>query len=126
MPGLRAALFGTEPQVFAHVAEQDGAVVGCAVWFVTFSTWTGRHGIWLEDIFVTPTARRLGLGRALMAELASVATERGYRRLDWSVLNWNSPAQDFYRRLGGGPMQAWTQWRLDGEALDRLAAEVRR
>lgn len=120
--GLRRALFGPDPKVFAHVAEHRGRVEGCAVWFVTFSTWTGVHGVWLEDLFVRPDCRGLGLGRALMAAVATVAVRAGYRRLDWSVLNWNAPAQGFYRQLGAAPMDTWTQWRVEGAALRRLAA----
>ena len=123
------ALFGPDPRLHALVAEVTGpdgvaAVVGMAVWFVTFSTWTGRHGIWLEDLFVQPVHRRLGLGRALLATLAATGRDRGWTRLDWSVLDWNEPAQGFYRAIGAGPMEEWTTWRLTGEDLHRLAAEA--
>ena len=83
---LREALFGPSPAVFAHVAEDDGVVVGMAIWFLTFSTWTGTHGIYLEDLYVQPEARQSGVGRQLVAALASVAEGAGYRRIDWSVL----------------------------------------
>ena len=117
---LRRALFGADPEVFAHVAEQDGAVVGVAVWFVNFSTWTGQHGIFLEDLIIRQSARGGGHGRALVAELARICAERGYRRLDWSVLDWNTDAQRFYRSLGAAPMTEWTGWRLTGGALAEL------
>lgn len=114
---LHRALFGPAPQVFAHVAEDAGGVVGAAVWFVTFSTWTGVHGIWLEDLAVAERARGAGHGRALLRELARLCVERGYRRLDWSVLDWNVDAQGFYRSLGAAPLDEWTGWRLTGAAL---------
>ncbi|MBE7188436.1 GNAT family N-acetyltransferase [Jatrophihabitans endophyticus] len=123
---LRAAFFGKDPQAFAHVAEQDERVVGVAVWYVTFSTWTGRHGIHLVDLVVTADARRDGHGRALFAELARLCVERGYRRLDWETANvlldgGGGPDRPgphgFYRRQGGRPRPDWTSWRLEGEAL---------
>lgn len=117
---LREALFGAHPQVFAHVAEQDGAVVGAAIWFVNFSTWTGRHGIYLEDLIVSEKVRGGGHGRALIRELARICLERGYRRLDWSVLDWNVEGQRFYRSMDAVPMDEWTGWRLSGSALESL------
>lgn len=118
---LRQALFGPAPQVFAHVAEDATGVVAVAIWFVNYSTWTGAHGIHLEDLVVTERARSAGLGRALLQELARVCVERGYRRLDWAVLDWNVEAQGFYRSLGAAPMPEWTGWRLTGDALAGLA-----
>ena len=118
--GLHAVLFGDNPQVFAHVAEDEGRVIGMAIWFVTFSTWTGVHGIWLEDLFVEPEARGGGHGKALLAKLAQVCVERDYRRLEWTVLDWNEPSINFYRSLGAGPLDEWTTYRLTGEALSRL------
>jgi GNAT superfamily N-acetyltransferase len=120
---LSLALFGPDPAVFAHVAEVEGEVVGFALWYVTYSTWTGRHGMWVEDLFVLPSARRQGAGRALFAALAQECVRRGYRRLEWWVLDWNTPALDFYRALGASAMDEWTVDRLDGDALSRLAAE---
>jgi GNAT superfamily N-acetyltransferase len=121
---FRAALFGPNPRVHCHVAEVSGpdgpVIAGMALWFVSFSTWRGRHGIWLEDLFVQPEHRRLGLGRALLEALAQVCVERGYRRLEWWVLNWNTPAHDFYRSLGAEPQHDWTTWRVDADALTRL------
>ncbi|TNY38473.1 GNAT family N-acetyltransferase [Thermomonospora catenispora] len=117
---LRRALFGPEPKVFAHVAEHDEEVVGFALWFVTFSTWTGRHGIYLEDLYVRPHARGRGHGKALLTELARIAVERGYTRVEWSVLDWNEPAIGFYKALGAVPQDEWTVYRLTGEALAEL------
>ncbi len=118
---LSETLFGDAPQVFAHVAEYGGAVVGMAVWFVNFSTWTGRHGIYLEDLFVHPSARGVGAGRALLAEMARLAVARGYTRVEWAVLDWNEPAIGFYRHAGARPQDQWTVFRLSGPSLSRLA-----
>ncbi|MCX6470689.1 MAG: GNAT family N-acetyltransferase [Corynebacteriales bacterium] len=118
---LTAALFGDDPAVFAHVAERDGAVVGIAIWFVTYSTWTGRHGIWLEDLFVYESERGRGYGVALLASLAAVCVNRGYARLEWTVLDWNAPSIAFYRSLGARPMDEWTTQRLVGDDLAALA-----
>jgi GNAT superfamily N-acetyltransferase len=120
---LVAALFppSATPTAQAHVAEVDGEVVGMAVWFVSFSTWTGRNGIWLEDLFVRPEHRGVGLGRDLLAALAQVCVARGWRRLEWWVLDWNEPSIGFYRGLGATAEDAWTTYRLTGEALTDLA-----
>jgi GNAT superfamily N-acetyltransferase len=120
---LHQALFCGAPQLFAHVAEHDGAIVGMAIWFVNFSTWTGRHGIYLEDLFVVPSARGTGAGRALLAELARVACDRGYTRLEWAVLDWNETAIGFYRHLGARPNDGWTVFRLAGPSLVQLAEQ---
>jgi GNAT superfamily N-acetyltransferase len=119
---LTEALFGPAPAIFAHVAEHSGAVVGMAIWFVSFSTWTGHHGIYLEDLFVVPAARGLGVGRALLGALAAIAVARGYTRVEWSVLDWNEPAIGFYRHLGARPQEDWTVFRLSGSDLHFLAA----
>jgi GNAT superfamily N-acetyltransferase len=119
---LRVALFGDRPAVFAHVAEEDGQVVGMAIWFLNFSTWTGQHGIYLEDLFVRPEARGAGHGRALLVTLARLAVTSGYRRVEWAVLNWNEPAIGFYRSLGAEPQDEWSTFRLAGDALAGLAA----
>ncbi len=119
---LRAALFGPAPALFGHVAEQGGEVVGFTLWFLNFSTWRGVHGIYLEDLFVRPEHRGGGSGRALLTRLAQVCVERGYGRLEWSVLDWNEPALRFYRPLGAVAMDEWTVNRLDGEALAALGA----
>ncbi|MDX6265591.1 MAG: hypothetical protein QOD70_331 [Frankiales bacterium] len=118
---LHAALFGPDPVASCHVAELDGEVVGFALWYRTFSTWTGRPGLWLEDLFVRPAARGTGLGKALLVTLARVCTEQGWTRFEWWVLDWNESAQGFYRSLGAHEEDGWTTWRLDGDALDRLA-----
>jgi len=123
---LHRALLGENPQVFAHVAEHDGEVIGFALWYVNFSTWTGKHGIWLEDLFVTPEHRGAGLGKALLAELARICVERGYTRLEWWVLDWNSHAIGFYDSLAAHSMDEWTVRRLDGEALANLAGSSTR
>lgn len=108
------------PTAYAHVAEADGQVVGMAVWYLSFSTWTGRNGIWLEDLFVLPEHRGSGLGRGLLVTLAEVCRERGYARLEWWVLDWNEPSIGFYRSLGALACDGWTTMRLDGEALAAL------
>lgn len=122
---LAAALFGAQPAVFCHVAvagdDPDGEVVGMALWFRNFSTWLGRHGLYLEDLYVRPHARRGGYGAALLAELARVAVGQGWGRLDWWVLDWNVDAHAFYRRWGAEPQQDWTVWRLEGDRLAALA-----
>lgn len=103
------------------IAELDGVAQGFAFFFLNFSTWTGRPGIYLEDLFVRPAARGRGLGLALMRKLARIAVDRGCSRLQWAVLDWNEPAIKFYRSLGAEPMNEWTVWRVNGEALERLA-----
>lgn len=118
---LMETLFARDAQVFAHVAEVEHKVVGIAVWFLNYSTWTGRPGIFIEDLFVDPGARRTGAGRALFRALAREAVARGCARIDWAVLDWNTPAMDFYRAVGGGPQAGWQPWRIDGAALAALA-----
>ncbi len=108
------------PTTHCEVAVVDGEVIGIAVWYVTFSTWTGRNGLWLEDLFVLPEHRGTGLGRALLARLAQIAVERGYRRVEWWVLDWNAPSIAFYKSLGAVPQEGWTTFRLDGSALVAL------
>jgi GNAT superfamily N-acetyltransferase len=110
--GLHAALFGNDAFVSCVVAELDGETVGFALWFRNFSTWLGQPGIYLEDLFVKPDAREHGLGKALLLRLVDIARERGYGRVEWSVLNWNEPAIGFYRALGATPNDEWTVWRL--------------
>ncbi|TWD80891.1 L-amino acid N-acyltransferase YncA [Kribbella amoyensis] len=119
---LEQALFGETPAVFCHVAEPEGEVVGCALWFLNFSTWRGVHGIYLEDLFVDPTHRGTGLGKALLVALAQECVTNGYQRLEWSVLNWNQPAIDFYESLGARPQDEWTVYRLTDEALTKLGS----
>jgi GNAT superfamily N-acetyltransferase len=119
---LRTALFCPSPTVFAHVAEEHGFVIGLAIWFLNFSTWTGRTGITLEDLYVRPDARARGIGRALVSRLAAIARESGYGRIDWSVLDWNQSAIRFYQSLGAVPMDEWIGYRLSGEALAALGS----
>lgn len=121
---IEATFFGDNPHAFAHVVERDGSVVGIAIWFLTYSTWTGTHGIWLEDLHVYPSERGRGYGKQLMASVAAVCADRGYRRMEWTVLNWNEPAIGLYRSLGAAPMDEWTTQRLVGDALDSLAATL--
>ena len=121
---LRAALFAARPAVFAHVAEAADEVVGFALWFLNFSTWLGRHGIYLEDLYVNPAMRGRGIGKALLAELAATCVRHGYGRLEWWVLDWNAPAIGFYRSIGAEPMSEWTVQRLTGPPLSRLATGV--
>jgi len=120
---LRAALFASQPALFGHVADCGGQVVGFALWFINYSTWAGKHGIYLEDLYVTPEMRGRGAGRALLAELASICLQRGYRRLDWWVLDWNEPAIGFYRSIGAEAMSEWTVYRLSGQSLADLAGK---
>ena len=122
---LRAALLGGHPSLFAHVAEEDGELAGFALWFLNYSTWLGRHGIYLEDLYVRPERRGQGHGRALLAELAGICVDRGYGRLDWSVLDWNSPTRRFYESLGAVTVDEWVIYRLTGPALHAVAAGAR-
>jgi GNAT superfamily N-acetyltransferase len=118
---LTTALFGPDPAAFCHVAEVEGEVVGIAVWFLSFSTWLGRHGIYLEDLYVRPEYRGLGLGKSLLRALVHIAVQRGYGRVEWAVLDWNAPAIDFYRALGAQANDEWTVYRLDEPAMKALA-----
>jgi GNAT superfamily N-acetyltransferase len=123
--GLEAALFDHRAALFGLIAEhpgEDGPVIaGFALWFLNFSTWVGRHGIYLEDLYVRPELRGHGYGSALLVELARIADERGYGRLEWAVLDWNESAHRFYESLGAVPMHEWTVWRVSGDALPKLA-----
>jgi len=121
---LRAALFADRPALFGHVAEHEGAIAGFALWFLNYSTWLGKHGIYLEDLYVTPGQRGTGLGRALLAELARICVRNGYGRLEWWVLDWNSAARGFYESLGAVAMDEWTVHRLTGPALHALAGSA--
>jgi GNAT superfamily N-acetyltransferase len=120
---LHDALFGARPLAEAVLAEVDGKPVGVALFFTSFSTWVGKGGLYLEDLFVVPEARGLGLGKALLVHLAGIAVARGYARFEWSVLDWNEPAIGFYKGLGAVMQDEWTKMRVDGEALVRLAGE---
>jgi GNAT superfamily N-acetyltransferase len=118
---LHTALFGPAPALFGHVAEVDGEIVGFALWFLSFSTWRGVHGLYLEDLFVRPEHRGAGLGKALLAVLARECVDHGYERFEWSVLNWNTPSIEFYRSVGAVPMDEWTRYRLADDALAAFA-----
>ena len=119
---LAAQLFGEHPAAEAVIAEEEGEAVGFALFFHNFSTWTGRRGLYLEDLYVTPDARGQGAGRALLTHLARLALDRGCGRFEWSVLDWNTPAVEFYRKIGAMPMEEWTIQRVTGDALVALAA----
>lgn len=117
---LQQALFGERPSAEALVVEVAGEVVGFALYFQNFSTFLGKPGIYLEDIYVRPTVRGRGIGKTLLTRVAQIAVERGCGRLEWSVLNWNEPAIRFYQSLGARPLSDWTMYRLTGDALREL------
>lgn len=119
---LHAALFGSAPAVFGHVAESGDEIVGFMLWFLNFSTWRGTHGIYLEDLFVLPEHRGSGLGKALLTELAAECVRRGYSRLEWMVLEWLEPSIEFYKSIGAEPQDEWRLFRLTGEPLRRLGS----
>jgi GNAT superfamily N-acetyltransferase len=118
---ISAALFGSDPTLKAHVAEVDGEVAAMALWFLNFSTWDGVEGIYLEDLFVRPEFRRLGLARRLLAALATECVDNRYTRLAWAVLKWNTDAIALYDSVGGEPQSEWTTYRVSGSALTELA-----
>lgn len=120
---IEAALFGADPKVFCEIAEMDGEPVGFALWFYTFSTFQGRHGIWLEDLYVEPGARGNGIGKALLVNLARRCVDEGLGRLSWWVLNWNENAIEFYKAQGAVLHDEWTTCRVSGAELDALAAQ---
>jgi len=120
-PMLEHALFGERPAAEALIAEIDGIARGFALFFQNFSTWTGRPGIYLEDLYVTPDARGAGVGTALLRHIAGIALDRDCSRFEWAVLDWNTPAVDFYRAMGAQPMDEWTVQRFSGDALVQLA-----
>ena len=119
---IAESLFGDSPRVFCDIAEWDGEPVGFALWFYTYSTFRGRHGIWLEDLFVRPGQRGRGIVKALMARLAKRCVDENLPRLAWWVLNWNEPSRVFYRSIGARAQDEWTVKRLEGEALAQLGA----
>lgn len=122
---LTDVLFGPSPALFGHVAEVDGQVAGIALWFLNFSTWRGTHGVYLEDLYVQPAHRGSGLGRELLRTLAELCVDRGYSRLEWWVLDWNTPSIEFYKAAGAVPMDEWTVYRLTDDALGSFAADRR-
>ena len=118
---IHAALFGEHPAAEAVIARLDGEPAGWALWFQNFSTWTGKPGLWLEDLFVRPRYRRQGVGKALLVFLGRLCVQRDYGRFEWAVLDWNTPALDFYQAIGAESMSEWTTQRMTGESLRRLA-----
>jgi len=118
---LEAALFGNQPTAYCDLVEVDGELVGMAIWFLNFSTWQSKYGIYLEDLFVRPSHRGQGFGHSLLKHLAQTCVENGYGRFQWSVLDWNQPAIDFYLQLGAVAMDEWTVYRVSGDALTQLA-----
>jgi GNAT superfamily N-acetyltransferase len=121
---LKESLFGVNPQVFCLISEVDNEISGFAVWHLNYSTWLGKHGIYLEDLYVDPKFRGLGHGKALLRKLAQICIEKGYKRLQWWVLDWNESAIDFYKSIGAEPMDEWTVFRVSGSSLRKLATEV--
>ncbi len=117
---IAAALFAEEPKVFAHVIDLDGEVIGMAIWFLNFSTWQGKHGIYLEDLYVKPEYRGRGYGLAMLKHLAALCVQRNYGRFQWWVLDWNTPAIEFYKSQGAIAMDKWTVYRVSGDALKKL------
>ena len=117
---LLGTIFAEEPRVFCDLVEVDGEIAGMAIWFLNYSTWQGKHGIYLEDLFIKPEFRGRGYGKGLLQHLARICEENGYGRFQWWVLDWNSPAIEFYRSLGAVAMDEWTVYRVSGDALKDL------
>ncbi|MFI8741714.1 GNAT family N-acetyltransferase [Stutzerimonas zhaodongensis] len=122
--GIESSLFAEDASASALICERDGQPIGYAVYFFNYSTWLGRNGLYLEDLYVTPEARGTGAGKALHQYLARLAVSRGCGRFEWSVLDWNEPAIQFYESLGARPQDEWTTYRLTGEALQALAEQA--
>jgi GNAT superfamily N-acetyltransferase len=120
---INGSLFNDKPVAFCHIAEVDGKIVGIALWFLNYSTWLGKAGIYLEDLFVQPEYRGHGIGKGFMKTLAQLCIERGYERFQWWVLDWNEPSIEFYKSLGAVAMDEWTVFRLSGGALKKFANE---
>ena len=117
---LLETIFSSDPKVFCDLVEVDGEIAGMAIWFLNYSTWQGKHGIYLEDLFIKPEFRGRGYGKALLKHLAKICDEKGYGRFQWWVLDWNSPAIEFYRSLGAVAMDEWTVYRVSGAPLKEL------
>jgi GNAT superfamily N-acetyltransferase len=117
---LLETIFSSDPKVFCDLVEVDGEIAGMAIWFLNYSTWQGKHGIYLEDLFIKPEYRGRGYGKALLRHLAKICDDKGYGRFQWWVLDWNSPAIEFYRSLGAVAMDEWTVYRVSGQALKEL------
>ncbi|MEO7641406.1 MAG: GNAT family N-acetyltransferase [Ramlibacter sp.] len=118
---LRQSLFGAQPRAWALICSVGGVAAGFAVYFFNYSTWQGRQGLYLEDLYLSPAHRNLGAGKALLQHLARIAVANGCGRFEWSVLDWNEPALQFYRSIGAWAMDEWTRYRLAGDALDKFA-----
>jgi len=118
---INESLFSDDPHAFCHVVEVDGTVVGISIWFLNYSTWLGKPGIYLEDLYIDPAYRGKGFGLALLKELAKICIERDYERLQWWVLDWNEPSIEFYKSLGAEAMDEWTVYRVSGDALKKLS-----
>ncbi|MEI7696693.1 MAG: GNAT family N-acetyltransferase [Actinomycetes bacterium] len=121
---INESLFSDDPHAFCHVVEVDGTVVGISIWFLNYSTWLGKPGIYLEDLYIDPAYRGKGFGLALLKELAKICVARNYERLQWWVLDWNEPSIEFYKSLGAEAMDEWTVYRVSGDALKKLAADT--
>ena len=119
---LVETIFADDPKVFCDVVEVDGEIAGMAIWFLNYSTWQGKHGIYLEDLFIRPEFRGRGYGKALLKHLAAECQEKGYGRFQWWVLDWNSPAIEFYKNLGAVAMEEWTVYRVSGDSLKELGS----
>jgi|SRR5690606_24399063 GNAT superfamily N-acetyltransferase len=120
--GIHASLFAADSSAQALICERDGQPIGYAVYFFNYSTWLGKNGLYLEDLYVDPAQRGTGAGKALLRHLAKMAVDKGCGRFEWAVLDWNQPAIDFYESLGARPQSEWTTYRLTGQALEDLAA----
>jgi GNAT superfamily N-acetyltransferase len=121
---IEDSFFSDQPKVFCDLVEVDGAIAGCAIWFLNYSTWQGKHGIYLEDLFIRPEHRGNGYGKAMLQHLAAICAERDYGRFQWWVLDWNEPAIEFYKSLGAVEMDEWTVYRVSGQALTDLGHPV--
>ncbi len=117
------SFFCENPKVFCEIVEVDGDIAGLAIWFLNYSTWQGKHGIYLEDLFIRPQFRGKGFGKALLKHLAAICDARGYGRFQWWVLDWNEPSIEFYKALGAVAMDEWTVYRVSEDALKKLARE---
>jgi GNAT superfamily N-acetyltransferase len=120
---LKQSFFGENPQVYCLLTQEADVVTGIAIWHLNYSTWLGKHGLYLEDLFVDPKYRGAGHGKALLIRLAQICVEKGYPRFQWWVLDWNEPAIEFYKSFGAVAMDEWTVFRLTGDSLKKLAAE---
>lgn len=119
---IMESFFSDNPKVFCEIVEVDGEIAGLAIWFLNYSTWQGKHGIYLEDLFIRPQFRGRGFGKSVLKHLAQICIDRGYGRFQWWVLDWNTPSIEFYKALGAVAMDEWTVYRVTGDALTELAA----